>query len=127
MTQRDYLTAVDVIAMHAILLKRYGGAEGMRDPGALESALFRPQSGYYADIIAEAAALMESLAINHPFVDGNKRVAFAAVDVFLRINGYRIRHAPLAIYADMIGMFEADTFDFAHLDPWLRGIVRPHP
>lgn len=125
MTQRDYLTATDVVAMHAVLLKRYGGAEGIRDPGALESALFRPQSGYYADIIAEAAALMESLAINHPFVDGNKRVAFAAVDVFLRINGHRIDRGPLEIYADMIRMFESDTFDFAHLEPWLRGMIRP--
>lgn len=127
MSQRDYLTAVDVLAMHAVLLKRYGGAEGMRDAGALESALFRPQSGYYADIVAEAAALMESLAINHPFVDGNKRVAFAAVDVFLRINGHRITLAPMDIYRDMIRMFESDTFDFAHLEPWLRGIATPLP
>jgi death-on-curing protein len=127
MTQRDYLTATDVVAMHAVLLRRYGGAEGMRDPGALESALFRPQSGYYADIIAQAAALMESLAINHPFVDGNKRVAFAAVDVFLRINGFRIAHAPMDIYRDMIRMFEAGSFDFARLEPWLRGTVRPRP
>jgi death-on-curing protein len=127
MTQRDYLTATDVVAMHAVLLRRYGGAEGMRDPGALESALFRPQSGYYADIIAQAAALMESLAINHPFVDGNKRVAFAAVDVFLRINGFRITHAPMDIYRDMIRMFEAGSFDFARLEPWLRGTVRPRP
>lgn len=54
----------------------------MRDPGALEAALFRPQTGYYDDIVVEAAALLESLAINHPFVDGNKRIAFAAADVF---------------------------------------------
>lgn len=127
MSQRDYLTASDALAMHAVPLKRYGGAERVRDLGALESALFRPQSGYYADIIAEAGALMESLAINHPFVDGNKRVAFAAADVFLRINGYRIHRAPMDIYRDMIRMFEADTFDFAHLEPWLRGFVRPHP
>lgn len=127
MTQRDYLTAADAVAMHAVLLKRYGGAGGMRDAGALESALFRPQSGYYEDIIAEAAALLESLAINHPFVDGNKRVAFAAVDVFLRINGYRIHRAPLDIYTDIIGMLEAGNFDFGRLEPWLRGIVRPHP
>jgi death-on-curing protein len=48
----------------------------------LEAALFRPQTGYYGDVVAEAAAMMESLAINHPFVDGNKRIAFAAADVF---------------------------------------------
>lgn len=75
MTERDYLTVADVRALHAILLQHYGGAAGIRDPGAMESALFRPQTGYYADIVAEAAALMESLAINHPFIDGNKRIA----------------------------------------------------
>ena len=74
-----------------------GGAPGVRDPGALEAALFRPQTGYYDDIVAEAAALLESLAINHPFVDGNKRIAFAAADVFLRINGWRLQRAQMQI------------------------------
>jgi len=87
---RDYLTTADVVAMHAVLLKRYGGAVGVRDFGALEAAVFRPQSGYYSDVVQEACALLESLLINHPFVDGNKRAAFAACDVFLRINDLRI-------------------------------------
>lgn len=89
----DYLTVADVLGMHTVLMQRYGGAPGVRDPGALEAALFRPQTGYYDDIVAEAAALLESLAINHPFVDGNKRIAFAAADVFLRINGWRLQRA----------------------------------
>ena len=80
---RDHLTVADVLGMHSVLMQRYGGAPGVRDPGALEAALFRPQTGYYEDIVAEAAALMESLAINHPFVDGNKRIAFAAADALL--------------------------------------------
>ena len=84
---RDYLTVADVLAIHADQIKTYGGAEGVRDPGQLEAALFRPQSGYYADVIAEAAALWESLSQNHPFVDGNKRTAFAATFTFLAING----------------------------------------
>ncbi|MCL1915094.1 MAG: type II toxin-antitoxin system death-on-curing family toxin [Desulfovibrionaceae bacterium] len=87
---RDYLTTADVVAMHAVLLKRYGGAVGVRDFGALEAAVFRPQSGYYSDVVQEVCALLESLLINHPFVDGNKRTAFAACDVFLRINDLRI-------------------------------------
>ncbi len=82
---RDYLTVADVLGMHTVLMQRYGGAGGVRDPGALEAALFRPQTGYYADIIAEAAALLESLAINYPFVDGNKRIAFAAADLNLTL------------------------------------------
>ena len=121
--QRDYLTVADVLGMHTVLMQRYGGAGGVRDPGALEAALFRPQTGYYDDIIAEAAALLESLAINHPFVDDNKRIAFAAADVFLRINGWCLKRPPLVIHVEMLQMFEAGTFNIAHLEPWLRGFA----
>ena len=119
----DHLTVADVLGMHTVLMQRYGGAMGVRDPGALEAALFRPQTGYYKDIVAKAAALLESLAINHPFVDGNKRIAFAAADVFLRINGWRLQRAPLLIHAEMIQMFESGTFDMAHVEPWLRAFA----
>lgn len=123
MKETTFLTVSDALKLHDLLIHRYGGSAGVRDVGALESALFRPQSGYYDDIIAEAAALLESLAINHPFIDGNKRIAFAVADVFLRINGYRIVNQPMTIYADMMQMFESGTFDMAHLEPWLRQIV----
>lgn len=53
---RDYLTTADVLGLHAILLERYGGASGIRDMGALESSVYRPQCGYYADIVEEACA-----------------------------------------------------------------------
>ncbi len=88
---RDYLTVADILGMHAILIEKYGGMAGIRDMGSLESAAFRPQSGYYSDIVEEACALTESLLINHPFMDGNKRTAFAACSVFLRINGQHIK------------------------------------
>ena len=88
---RDYLTVADILGMHAILIEKYGGMAGIRDMGSLESAAYRPQSGYYSDIVEEACALMESLLINHPFMDGNKRTAFAACSVFLRINGQHIK------------------------------------
>ena len=117
---RDYLTVADVLGLHTGLMQRYGGASGVRDPRALEADLFRPQTGYYADIIAEAAALLESLAINHPFVDGNKRIAFAAADVFLRINGWRLKRPSMVIHKEMLQLFEAGTFDIVHLEPWLR-------
>lgn len=123
----DYLSVGDVLEMHARLIDAYGGAHGLRDPGALEAALFRPQTGYYADVVAEAAALLESLAINHPFLDGNKRIAFAAADVFLRLNGLRIRGESLDLHHDLMRMFDTHTFDFAHLEPWLRRRVVPHP
>ena len=119
----DYLTVADVLGMYTVLMQRYGGVPGVRDPGALEAALFRPQTGYYDDIVAEAAALLESLAINLPFVDGNKRIAFASADVFLRINGWRLQRAPMQIYAEMIQMFESGSLDIEHLEPWLRSFV----
>jgi death-on-curing protein len=120
---RDYLTLTEVLTMHTVLMQRYGGATGIRDMGALEAALYRPQSGYYENIIQEAAALLESLAINHPFIDGNKRIAFAAMDVFLRINGYRLNQKPDEIYNQMMQLFNEKQFDVEHLEVWLKGII----
>ena len=73
--------------------------------------------------MTEATALIESLAINHPFVDSNNRIAFAAADVFLRINGWRLQRSPMKIHAEMIEMLETRTFDITHLEPWLRGFA----
>lgn len=120
----DYLSLVEVLAMHEELIALYGGANGVRDMGALESALFRPQTGYYEDVIAEAAALLESLAVNHPFLDGNKRIAFAVADVFLRLNNYEFTADPVETYDFMIGLFESGTFRFEKLEPWLRENAR---
>ena len=119
----DFLTTADVLVMHFVLIQKYGGLSGVRDPGALEAALYRPQTGYYKDTIEQAAALMESLAINHPFVDGNKRIAFAATDVFLRINGYKLKRSPAQIYSEMIGMLETRHFNKGPIDEWLRSFV----
>ena len=88
--------------------------------GALESAVARPQSGYYKDVIESAAALLESLTMNHPFIDGNKRVAFAATDVFLKINGFRFDLNSKEIYAALMQFFDTGTFKMATLEPWLR-------
>jgi death on curing protein len=123
MTQ--YVTTADALFFHKKLIERYGGASGLRDVGALESALHRPQTGYYDTLIHEAAALFESLVQIHPFVDGNKRVAFAVVDVFLRINGYSITADSTAIYQHIIKLIEAHSFDMEHVVPWLQEIVRP--
>jgi death-on-curing protein len=121
----EYVTTADALFFHKQLLERYGGKPGIRDAGALESALHRPQTGYYDTIIHEAAALLESLVQNHPFVDGNKRVGFAVVDVFLRINGYSITADSGAIYDYMMRLFEQRTFDMEHLVPWLEEVVKP--
>ena len=86
----EHLTLVEILAIHADQIERYGGSPGIRDLGALEAALYRPQTGYYADLIEQAAALWESLAQNHSFIDGNKRTAFAATYTFLSINGAQL-------------------------------------
>ena len=110
--------------MHRELIIRYGGTDGVRDMGALESALLRPQSGYYDDTIHRAAALFESLAMNLPFVDGNKRIAFACVDVFLRINGLRLTRPSAEIYGWMLSLLESGKFKINEIHPWLRENVR---
>jgi len=86
-----YPTLHEVLELHATLIERFGGQGGLRDAGLLESALMRPQTGYYATLSLEAAALLQSLTMNHAFVDGNKRVAFATTAIFLRLNGYRLK------------------------------------
>jgi death-on-curing protein len=121
----EYVTTADALFFHKQLIDRYGGAPGVRDVGALESALRRPQTGYYDTIIEEAAALLESLVQNHPFVDGNKRVAFAVVDVFLRINGYSIVASSKGIYRQLMQLFEQKAFDMEHLVPRLQRMVKP--
>lgn len=116
----DYLTLADVLAIHEDQVAVYGGAIGVRDPGQLEAALFRPQSGYYEDLIAEAAALWESLSQNHPFVDGNKRTAFASMYTFLAINGIELTAHADATWSFIASLYETGSFRFEELDPWLR-------
>ena len=123
----DYLTLLEVLAIHADQIERYGGSQGVRDPGLLEAALYRPQTGYYADLIEEAAALWESLAQNHPFIDGNKRTAFAATYTFLAINGAHISATAEDTDVFIFGLYEAGSFNFEALAPWLRRNVKFKP
>lgn len=120
-----YLTVEDAIAFHADQLDMFGGAKGLRDEGALAAAMFRPQSGYYDDRIAEAAALWESLALNHPFVDGNKRVCVTVTFAFLIINKIRITAQDDDVWTFMLDLFEKGEFSFANLDAWLRANTEP--
>ena len=116
----DYLTVADVLAMHADQIRRYGGIDGVRDFGLLEAALYRPQTGYYTDLIEEAAAVWESLSQNHPFLDGNKRTAFATMYTFLAINGAQLTAAADETWAFLSGLYEANEFRFEQIVPWLR-------
>jgi len=116
----DYLTVIDVLAIHTDQIERYGGSHGMRDAGLMEAALFRPQTGYYEDRIAEAAALWESLSQNHPFIDGNKRTSFACALTFLAINGLRINAGADETWRFLHEHYERGTLSFQALDRWLR-------
>ena len=115
-----YPSVDEVVAAHFRLIALFGGAQGVREIGALESALVRPQSGYYKDIIEQGAALMESLSQNHPFIDGNKRTAIAVTAAFLRMNGWRLEFDDWEAYEFLIKLYERDQFRFEPLAVWLR-------
>jgi len=121
----SYLTVEDVLGIHEDSIDAFGGAAGLRDGGALESAVMRPQSGYYGDVIAEAAALWESLSQNHPFVDGNKRTAIAATAAHLAINGYWLQHEELETYRFIIDLYTSGRFRMPQLEEWLRAHAVP--
>jgi death-on-curing protein len=119
----EHLTVLEVLAIHQDQIGRYGGASGVRDLGLIEAALFRPQTGYYADLIEEAAALWESLSQNHPFIDGNKRTAFAVTYTFLAMNGARIAANAEATHSFIVDLYQTGTFNFGQLNDWLRANV----
>lgn len=121
----EYLTLIEVLVMHDDLIVRYGGAAGLRDPGQLEAALFRPQTGHYANLLEQAAALWESLSQNHPFIDGNKRVAFAATYTFLAINGRQITADAQTTYRFVFALYEKHGFQFDALLSWLQTHSQP--
>lgn len=122
MTQ--YLTIEEIRVIHKNLIDEFGGSSGILDYKTLQSAIMRPQTGYFKNILEQAAALMESLAMNHPFVDGNKRVAFFATDVFLRLNGYYIECDNEEAYHFFINLFNTNNFKFDKLLDWLQERVR---
>ena len=121
----DFPTLEEVIAIHDAQIAEFGGGAGLRDAGALESAIMRPQLGYYDGLLDEAAALLESLTMNHPFVDGNKRTAFATTEVFLSLNGHFIDCDDREAYEFFMHLFETNSFRFAQLREWLEEKVRP--
>lgn len=93
-----YLTPHKVLFIHDQVVKRTGGSHGVRDVGLVESAVYRSQTTFdgndlYVGVFDKAAALLHSLLMNHPFVDGNKRTALTSAGLFLRLNGYKLVNA----------------------------------
>lgn len=115
-----YPTLDEALYLHQRLLEVFGGGPGVRDLGLLESALARPRSGYYQSLATQAAALMQSLALNHCFVDGNKRMAFALTDVFLRLNGYTLKVKPAPAESFLIKAIIQKKADVDAIAAWLE-------
>ncbi len=119
-----FLSLDEALAIHDRLIEIFGGPRGVRDPGLLESALYRPRTGYYNDLAEMAAALFESLLMNHPFLDGNKRVAFFATDTFLRMNGWILDVDAEDAHRFLIDLLEKREARFTHFLPWIRTHLR---
>jgi death-on-curing protein len=118
-----FLSVEEAIAIQERLIERFEGTTGIRDKGLLESALYRPQTGYYNDLAELAAALFESLILNHAFVDGNERVAFFITDTFLRLNGWKLSVAVESAHEFIIGMLERGDCSFEKVLPWIRECI----
>ena len=121
---RVYLGVAEVEAFHSLVLEHSGGSSGLRDRAGLESAVFRPQCGYYANLIEETAALIESLVNNHPFVDGNKRTAVVCAEVFLDSNGYTLAVDAVEANRFILEHLKKDTFRFPFIKAWLDQVVQ---
>ncbi len=119
-----YLSLEEIIEAQKILLKKYGGDSGIRDHGLLESAVHRPQATVfgndaYASLFDKAAVICQSLLMNHAFVDGNKRAAFAACHLTLLINGWNVTATHTEIYDFLIKAIK-DHLDWQGISAWLE-------
>jgi death-on-curing protein len=115
-----FLTLEECLRLHEELIRRFGGSAGLRDPGLLESALARPRSGYYQTLFEQAAALMQSLAMNHCFVDGNKRMAMGCAFIFLDWNGFEINAGGEAAENFLLKKVILGKADVAEIAAWLE-------
>lgn len=124
-----YLTIEEVLILHNRVIEQTGGGLGVRDQGGLESAVAQPKMTFggeelYPTLVEKAAALGLSLAMNHPFVDGNKRTAHAAMEVFLVLNGFEIRASVDEQEATMLDL-AVGTLKREAFTEWLGRHVEP--
>ncbi|NEO85089.1 MAG: type II toxin-antitoxin system death-on-curing family toxin [Spirulina sp. SIO3F2] len=125
----DFLTLKDVLALHDRQIQRLGGTPGIRDRGLLESAIAQPQAMFsgvllHPTVPEQAAAYLYHLALNHPFIDGNKRTAFAVMDTFLRLNGYQLNLSDTEAYELVLAVVTSQV-DKAQLSQKLAGAIAP--
>jgi death on curing protein len=125
----SYLSVAQLQRLHQMQLREFGGASGVRDQGGLEAAAARPQMTFggedlYSDFASKAAALMHSIVMNHPFVDGNKRVGAMAAELFLSVNGERLE-APDEALVDLAFTVARGELSAEALAVWIRQRSRP--
>ena len=124
-----YLSLEQVLELHRLQVRSFGGSGGLRDRGALEAALGRPQATFggedlYPDAEAKAAALLHSLVMNHPFVDGNKRIGASAAELFLNVNGALLQSEDEELVETTLAVARGEIGAEA-LAIWLRQRSRP--
>lgn len=124
-----YLSVEQLLRLHQMQLRTFGGSAGLRDRGGLEAAAARPQMTFggedlYPDLAAKTAALMHSLVMNHAFVDGNKRVGAMAAELFLAVNGYDLDAADEDLVELTLAVASGEVSPEA-LAIWIRQRSRP--
>jgi death-on-curing protein len=124
MPPRIYPTVAETIETHRLLIEEFGGLGGIRDMGLLESAVLRAQNGHYSNLIEEASGLMESLANNHAFIDGKKRVSFVMTDAMLRANGYFLDVESFEAHKLITEALERNNFRFPVIRDWIASMVK---
>lgn len=127
----SFLTLASVLRIHARQIERFGGSSGIRDQGWLESVLAQPEATFGGEYLhpalpEQAAAYLYHLALNHPFIDGNKCTAFAAMDAFLRLNGYSINLTNEQA-AKMVLQVAAGSLDKQALSQFLATVIANSP
>ncbi|MDO8650003.1 MAG: type II toxin-antitoxin system death-on-curing family toxin [Candidatus Berkelbacteria bacterium] len=119
-----YVSIGQVLAIHAILIENFGGSDGVRDIGLVESALARPQAAFggydaYPTLFEKAAVLMQGLIKNHGFIDGNKRTGTAVMSIFIKLNGHKLHVTDTELENLAVGVAE-DKLNFEELTTWLK-------
>jgi death-on-curing protein len=125
MKEAAFLTLEECLRLHVEQIRLFGGSAGLRDPGLLESALARPRSGYYQTLFEQAAALLQSLAMNHCFVDGNKRMAMGCAFIFLDWNGFEINASGAEAERFLLERVIIGKADVGEIAKWLAGHASP--
>ena len=120
----NYLNAEQIMFIHSRLIKETGGSKGIHELSALLSAAGCPQSSFddqdlYKELFSKAAALIDSLIRNHPFVDGNKRTGMTAGALFLRLNGYTLNAANEDLVSVVLGVAQSQL-DLEQIATWLE-------